>query len=118
MADVQFYLSLQRYTLKCTMMIHIMPITFVLLILGLRNDVEFAFNDAKSFDHNSFEAFASPGRHTVLIHCDMDIKILTEIPQVDFWAFVSAIGGSLGLFLGFSIIDTMLFTYKYVLKIK
>ena len=77
--------------------------------------MEFAFNDAKSLDYNSVEA--SPGRHTVLINYDMDIKILTEIPQVDFWAFVSAVGGSLGLFLGFSIIDTMLFVYKYVLKI-
>ena len=78
--------------------------------------MEFAFNDAKSLDYNSVEA--SPGRHTVLINYDMEIKILTEIPQVDFWAFVSAVGGSLGLFLGFSIIDTMLCAYKYLLKIK
>ena len=81
---------------------------------GLRNEVEFKFSD-KTF--NSFES-ASPRRHTVLINYNMEIKILTEVPQVDFWAFVSAVGGSLGLFLGFSIIDTMLCAYKYLLKIK
>ena len=94
-----------------------MLVPLVYLILGLRNEVEFAFNDAKSFDYSSVETLATPGRHTVLINYDMEIKILTEIPQVDFWAFVSAVGGSLGLFLGFSIIDTLLFAYKYVLKI-
>ena len=82
--------------------------------LGLRNEVEFDFSH-KTF--NSYES-ASPGRHTILINYNMEIKILTEVPQVDFWAFVSAVGGSLGLFLGFSIIDTMLCAYKYLLKIK
>ena len=80
--------------------------------------MDFVFNDAKIFDYRSVGEFASPGRHTVMINHNMDIKILTEIPQVDFWAFVSAVGGSLGLFLGFSIIDTMLCAYKYLLKIK
>ena len=87
---------------------------FWFYFLGLRNEVEFDFSH-KTF--NSFES-ASPGRHMVLINYNMEVKILTEVSQVDFWAFVSAVGGSLGLFLGFSIIDTMLCAYKYLLKIK
>ena len=44
----------------------VMFITFVLLILGLRHEVEFALNDVKSFNYNSVEAFASTGRHKIV----------------------------------------------------
>ena len=43
----------------------------------------------------------------------LDVSIDQEAPLVDFDTFLSGVGGGLGLFLGFSIIDTLLFLYQY-----
>ena len=45
-----------------------------------------------------------------------DVSVNTEVPLVDLDTFVSSVGGALGLFLGFSIIDTVLATYNYFNK--
>ena len=44
----------------------------------------------------------------------MDVMINEQKPLVDLNSFVNAIGGGLGLFLGFSIIDTFFFIYKVI----
>ena len=43
----------------------------------------------------------------------MEVSISTEVPLVDLDTFISGVGGALGLFLGFSIIDTLLALYSY-----
>ena len=42
------------------------------------------------------------------MHGSSDIDVFTEIRLYDFAAIVAAVGGSLGLFLGFSCLDSIL----------
>ena len=46
----------------------------------------------------------------------MDVEVETEVVLVDLNDFVSASGGALGLFLGFSIIDTLFYMYDFIYK--
>ena len=51
-----------------------------------------------------------------LEYIDMSVDINQEIAMVDFNVFVSSVGGALGLFLGFSIIDSVTYLYKYLAR--
>ena len=51
-----------------------------------------------------------PGMH-------LEVEVKTVVRQVDVYQFVSFFGGSLGLFLGFAIYDTLLKAYKFALKL-
>ena len=45
-----------------------------------------------------------------------DIELITKVPRIDFNMFVNAIGGGLGLFMGFSIINLFFMAYEGVLE--
>ena len=45
-----------------------------------------------------------------------DIELNTRVPRIDFNMFVNAIGGGLGLFMGFSIINLFFMAYEGVLE--
>ena len=46
----------------------------------------------------------------------MNIEVESEVILVDINDFVSATGGALGLFLGFSIIDSLFYLYDFIFK--
>jgi len=48
------------------------------------------------------------------MHGSSDIDVFTEILLYDFAAIVAAVGGSLGLFLGFSCLDTFLIFINWI----
>ena len=48
------------------------------------------------------------------MHGSQDIDVFTEIRLYDFSAIVAAVGGSLGLFLGFSCLDTILLFLNFI----
>ena len=48
------------------------------------------------------------------MHGSSDIDVFTEILLYDFTAIVAAVGGSLGLFLGFSCLDTFLIFINWI----
>ena len=83
---------------------------------GMKNDVQFDWV-FESYDYLTFQRL-SPGDHLmILFYSKIEVALNSEVPFVDTNAFVGAIGGGLGLFLGFSMIDTLLYIYKFVLKI-
>ena len=48
------------------------------------------------------------------MHGSSDIDVYTEIRLYDFAAIVAAVGGSLGLFLGFSCLDSVLIFINWI----
>ena len=55
----------------------------------------------------------SIGKQIIAIqYTDIKEKVHSQVDMVDFNTFVNGIGGELGLFLGFSIIDSFLFLFK------
>ena len=59
-----------------------------------------------------------PNHHVVkLNYPSFEIEVKTVVRQVDVYQFVSFFGGSLGLFLGFAIYDTLLHAFKLALKL-
>lgn len=46
-----------------------------------------------------------------------EIEFNTKVLRIDFNMFISAIGGGLGLFMGFSIINLIFMIYKGVLRV-
>ena len=62
--------------------------------------------------------FIIPNHHVVkLNYPSFEIEVKTVVRQVDVYQFVSFFGGSLGLFLGFAIYDTLLHAFKLALKL-
>ena len=71
------------------------------------NNLEASYKDNLGDSHIVWFGFPS-----------LDVKIDAQKQLVDFNSFVNAIGGGLGLFLGFSLIDTLFHVYQFSLKIK
>ena len=58
------------------------------------------------------------GSHQIYINYpDMKVNIRYLVPLVDFDVFTRAARDGLGLFLGFSIIDTLLYLYNFIFRI-
>ena len=78
----------------------------------MRNDVRFKWEDreidAKS---NPYEKLHKGDFVVNIEYQSMDVEVETDVVLVAFNDFVSATGGALGLFLGFSIIDTLFYLY-------
>ena len=53
----------------------------------------------------------------VIDYTNMNVDINHEVMMVDFNTFVSNVGGALGLFLGFSIIDTLHYFINTIFKL-
>ena len=86
------------------------------MITGLQNDFRFKWDDreidprSNPYPKNSDDTVVSFKYQT------MNVEVESEVVWVDFNSFVSATGGSLGLFLGFSIIDTLFYIFDLVYK--
>ena len=55
-------------------------------------------------------------RYITMYYTSSDVTTLTEDKLIDFSGFVSAIGGNLGLFLGFSFLGMFSSLYEYIEK--
>ena len=83
----------------------------------MHNDVTFQWS-FHNFDYDSHPTIRPPGTHRIYVeYSNRDVNIENQVPLVDFNAFVSAVGGAMGLFLGFSIIDTMTFIYQVMFRL-
>ena len=87
----------------------------------MHNDVTFKWSFI-NFDYNNHVSlnnlFRQRGSHSLYIeYANRDVNIETQVPLVDFNAFASAVGGAMGLFLGFSIIDTMTYIYGVIVRL-
>ena len=93
---------------------------------GLKTDVKIKWSQ-RSYDHNSTINFIgrkfSPNRDnksTTIVSLSyvkpLRQSISQEAPFVDGDTFISYCGGGLGLFLGFSLVDTLLFISDYILN--
>ena len=80
--------------------------------LGMKHDVEFSWlHKAYSIQSGS----TTNNSHSIwLEYTSTDVEVEYQVPVVDTPAFISAIGGGLGLYLGFSIIDTLFYIYKWI----
>ena len=68
--------------------------------LGLWNDDEKHIEDDK-YGYNT--------RKIVLFYTSTDVKVSTTSLKIDLNTFVSNVGGSLGLFIGFSVFGVLIF---------
>ena len=87
-------------------------------IAGIKNDVTFQWTSVE-YDYFSYpfeEMGITRGSHLIYVNYpNMEVKIENDVPFVDFNCFISSVGGALGLFLGFSIIDTLTYLYDFLL---
>ena len=59
----------------------------------------------------------SVGKQLIAIeYTDTIVDIHSQVVMIDFNTFVSGVGGALGLFLGFSMIDSLLYLYNIVVS--
>ena len=85
-----------------------------------RSGVEFTYREKEVGRNKDWIYFNKPKRLNVaeitLEFSTMAVSVSTEVPLVDLVTFVSGVGGAMGLFLGFSIIDALLYTYNFLEK--
>ena len=53
-------------------------------------------------------------RTIILFYTTTDLKVFTTSIKIDFNTFISNVGGSLGLFIGFSVLGGFLFVYDVI----
>ena len=84
----------------------------------MRNDARFKWEDRDiSPKSNPYQKLEGVGDFVINSEFqNMNIEVETEVVWVDFNDFVSGTGGAMGLFLGFSIIDTLFYLYDYIYK--
>ena len=85
---------------------------------GQNNEVAFKWKFNEYSYYNSLaDAVGAKGKQMIGIqYTDMNVDVNYEVQMVDLNALVSAVGGALGLFLGFSIIDSLLYFYSFLLR--
>ena len=92
------------------------------VLSGIENDVEFKWKTSSYIYYNIPDypsVLEMPAQGTQLIrieYTDMKVDINSEVNMVDFNTFISGVGGALGLFLGFSIIDTLIYFFTKIFK--
>ena len=79
----------------------------------IQNNITFEWR-IKNYDYFSDPGGKGGTQVLFIEYPKMEVKIESKVPMVDLNAFISSVGGSLGLFLGFSIIDTLFFFYKFI----
>ena len=83
-----------------------------------RSGIEFDYREKVIGRNKDWVYFNTPKRLNVaditLEFSTMAVSVSTEVPLVDLVTFVSGVGGAMGLFLGFSIIDALLYTYDFL----
>ena len=81
------------------------------------DDVEMQINETgiKTFQSNEDgNATKVDARLINLFYSSTDVKVSTTSLKVDFNTFVSNVGGSLGLFIGFSVLGGIFFLYDII----
>ena len=87
-----------------------------LALADFKNSAQFEW-DYQTYQ-DDITMFIIPNHHVVkLNYPSFEIEVKTVVRQVDVYQFVSFFGGSLGLFLGFAIYDTLLHAFKLALKL-
>ena len=87
-----------------------------------RSGVEFKYKTRSHGRYQDWYYFIHPDypekklAHIELMYSSTKVAVNTEVPLVDLGAFISGVGGALGLFLGFSIIDTALILFRICSK--
>ena len=64
--------------------------------------------------NESMLKYVCDNRIIALFYSTTDVKVSTTNLRVDFNTFVSNVGGSLGLFIGFSVLGGFFFIYDYI----
>ena len=85
-------------------------------ISGMKNDISFVWEDHAVDPKSNPLPKATENTVIRLAYQTMEVQVYSDVFLVDLNAFVSATGGALGLFLGFSIIDTLFYIYDYIGK--
>ena len=92
------------------------------VLTGMRSGVEFkylvnTFGRYQSWFYFTDPRFREPKLADIWLRFrTTNVAINTEVPLVDLDAFINGVGGALGLFLGFSIIDSLMVVYSYCNK--
>ena len=63
---------------------------------------------------DSKKNYTSFTRYITMYYTTSDVATFTEDRLIDFSGFVSAVGGNLGLFLGFSFLGMLFSLYEYI----
>ena len=87
----------------------------------MKDSVKFEWNLRKYEYHNyekNYRDSVGPYHTMWFGYPNLNVKVMTQSYRVDLNTFVSAAGGGLGLFLGFSIIDTCFYIYDLIFKTK
>ena len=82
----------------------------------MRHDVEYSWRH-KTYSIQSGSTTNKKSHSIWLEYTNTDVEVEYQVPVVDTPAFISAIGGGLGLYLGFSIIDTLFYIYHWIFTI-
>ena len=98
-------------------------ISLLVSFQGIRDDIKISYM-TRSYDSHSpgiyslYNGFTvSPWSHDVWVeYSSLDVRVGQQVPLVDKHTFLSEVGGGLGLFLGFSIIETMMVIYRVILR--
>ena len=93
-------------------------------ISGLKDDVRFHYS-LRTYDKHSpginglYNDFKEePSVHELWIeYSTLHVTIGQEVPLVDNHTFVSEIGGGLGLFLGFSMVEFVMVLYRLAMRL-
>ena len=85
----------------------------------MENNVAFRWETTEHSYYSlpDYKVQREPGKQLIVIeYTNMNVDINHEVMMVDFNTFVSNVGGALGLFLGFSIIDMLLYFYNRIFR--
>ena len=87
---------------------------------GLENEVAFhwKFNEYSYYNSLADTAGGQGKQHIGIQYADTTVDINYDAKMVEFNDLVSAVGGALGLFLGFSMIDTFLYFFNVIINLK
>ena len=96
-----------RFPVNCNLFL-------LFMFVEIRNDVRFKWDDRKIDPKSNPLPKVKEASIISLFYQTMNVDVESEVVLVDLNDFVSATGGALGLFLGFSIIDTLFYVYDFI----
>ena len=79
-----------------------------------KKDIEYNNPGKEDSPTNENSPDVCSNRLITLFYSTTDVKVSTTNLRVDFNTFVSNVGGSLGLFIGFSVLGGFFFIYDYI----
>ena len=79
-----------------------------------KKDIEYNIPGENDMPMNENSPDVCTNRLIALFYSTTDVQVSTTNLRVDFNTFVSNVGGSLGLFIGFSVLGGFFFIYDYI----